>query len=390
MVCVERFGRRVVSCGLAGVVCVGVCSAQVCEPAFVGGASPVGRPKAVWKDGDRLYVASNEGDLQVVSVADPLHPVVVGNGGAQLGFALDVQVAAGFAWVTTYVEDSFQVYRLTNPDAPAQVYRGALPQDGLSVEVHDPAGDGLYAYVGMQTSVQVYDFTTLPQTTIITPAASFGVGTLASDLRVHAGHLYVANGAMGLRVFDISDPVLPVQVALVDTPGFAEGLDIEGDLLYVADGFSGLRVYDIAVASSPALLGVVDTPGIPVKVDVVGSTAYVASSEGDFEVVDVADPTSPALVASLSLSGDTLGVFVDGGFAYLAQDLSKIDVIDIAGCGGACPADLNGDGALSGADFNAWLTAFLAGDSSADQNGDGMLSGADFNAFLSNFAGGCA
>lgn len=55
----------------------------------------------------------------------------------------------------------------------------------------------------------------------------------------------------------------------------------------------------------------------------------------------------------------------------------------------ACPADINGDGNLSGADFNAFLTAFVAGDAAADQNGDGNLSGADFNAFLTNFLAGC-
>ena len=54
-----------------------------------------------------------------------------------------------------------------------------------------------------------------------------------------------------------------------------------------------------------------------------------------------------------------------------------------------CPADINDDGLLNGADFNAWLAAFNIGSLRADQNNDGMLNGADFNAWLANFSAGC-
>ena len=54
-----------------------------------------------------------------------------------------------------------------------------------------------------------------------------------------------------------------------------------------------------------------------------------------------------------------------------------------------CPADINGDGQLNGADFNAWLSAFNDGSPLADQNGDFILNGADFNAWLGNFSDGC-
>lgn len=55
----------------------------------------------------------------------------------------------------------------------------------------------------------------------------------------------------------------------------------------------------------------------------------------------------------------------------------------------SCPADQNLDGGLTGADYNAFLTNFLAGDPMADLNGDGNLSGADFNSFLTAFGVGC-
>ena len=66
---------------------------------------------------------------------------------------------------------------------------------------------------------------------------------------------------------------------------------------------------------------------------------------------------------------------------------------DIVGIGGQPPAD----GLLTGDDFNAFISAFAAGELRADLTGiggppsepDGLITGDDFNAFISAFAAGC-
>ena len=54
-----------------------------------------------------------------------------------------------------------------------------------------------------------------------------------------------------------------------------------------------------------------------------------------------------------------------------------------------CPADVNGDGLVSPADFNAWINAFNNQLPECDQNGDGLCTPADFNAWINNFNNGC-
>ncbi|MEO1534624.1 MAG: hypothetical protein AAFS11_03570 [Planctomycetota bacterium] len=54
-----------------------------------------------------------------------------------------------------------------------------------------------------------------------------------------------------------------------------------------------------------------------------------------------------------------------------------------------CIADVNGDGDLNPADFNAWVLAFNTDAPECDQNGDGQCSPADFNAWVLNFNTGC-
>ena len=54
-----------------------------------------------------------------------------------------------------------------------------------------------------------------------------------------------------------------------------------------------------------------------------------------------------------------------------------------------CRADVNDDGRLTPADFNAWVVAFNNGAIEADQNRDTFVTPADFNAWIINYNAGC-
>lgn len=57
--------------------------------------------------------------------------------------------------------------------------------------------------------------------------------------------------------------------------------------------------------------------------------------------------------------------------------------------GGLCRADFDGDGFVSGADFDQYVQAFEAGEASADFDGNGFVSGIDFDLFVAAFEAGC-
>ncbi|MFO0836820.1 MAG: S8 family serine peptidase [Phycisphaerales bacterium] len=54
-----------------------------------------------------------------------------------------------------------------------------------------------------------------------------------------------------------------------------------------------------------------------------------------------------------------------------------------------CPADLNADGFVNGDDYDAFASAFDAGEPGADFNHDGFVNGDDYDAFASAFEAGC-
>ena len=114
-----------------------------------------------------------------------------------------------------------------------------------------------------------------------------------------------------------------------------------------------------------------------------------------------AQPVIAGSVRPLGLLGAFAGEPASGEWQLVVQDLSPIDTGSL---GSACltvvtvedcPADVNGDGAATPADFTAWLSCFNDPASApfcgnADVNDDAGLDPADFTAWLAAFQLGCS
>jgi hypothetical protein len=139
----------------------------------------------------------------------------------------------------------------------------------------------------------------------------------------------VADAFFGMRVIDISNPVSPVELGAVETPGYADNVEVVGDLAYVADGTAGLRVIDVSNPAIPVELGSIETPGFADDVEVVGDLAYVADGTAGLRVIDVSNPAIPVELGALDTPGEAWDVEIVGDLAYLA-DGSGLRVIDVS------------------------------------------------------------
>ena len=67
----------------------------------------------------------------------------------------------------------------------------------------------------------------------------------AYGVQVVGDFAYVADGAAGLQVLDVSNPANPIRRGAFDTSGHSLGVDIAGNVAYVADGDWGLQVLQL-------------------------------------------------------------------------------------------------------------------------------------------------
>ena len=70
---------------------------------------------------------------------------------------------------------------------------------------------------------------------------------------------------------------------------------------------------------------------------------------------------------------------------FFVKFTGKADGAVAGPSGSSLSCDFNGDGFVTGEDFDAYVAAFRAGDASSDFNGDGFVTGEDFDAFTLAF-----
>ncbi len=201
--------------------------------------------------GDRLYLAhmTNPG-LSIVDISDPTAPLVSGFWQHEGDFSNkihDVFIRDRLAVVSDF-SSGLVLLDLADPDAPAML--AALP---FAEGIHSAWAAGDYVYCnqefgGWERRLYVVDIADPRQPQVV---HSFGSGPPPQgpilgphNPWVHNGLLYWAYYEAGLRVFDLLDPVRPVEIGYHTYPGFAWSVQPHDDgLLYVADGAVGIEAF---------------------------------------------------------------------------------------------------------------------------------------------------
>lgn len=189
------------------------------------------------------------------------------------------------------------------------------------------AVSGNYAYIGSG-----YDMTVLD---VSNPAALFLTGKTTSSwadevlgISVQGNYAYVATGNEGLRIVDVSNGTLPVEVGFYNTPGYAWDVAVYGNYVFIADGENGLQIVDATTAYAPQLKANLRLGGIAMDVVIVGMYAYVAGESEGLYIVDITDPANPVETGHLKTQGRAVGLTVANDYAFLAADTSGLRIVD--------------------------------------------------------------
>jgi hypothetical protein len=287
--------------------------------------------------GDYAYLAQGEDGLVIIDVSNPRSPAVAGT--LPVYGSSVVAVAGSYAYTNSVWGDLF-VVDVSDPRNPLVV--GSLrPVADFAYAV-----DGSYLYGasdgpegGVIDVVDVSDPTApvLLSETVI-PDGPHGMA-------VAGAYLYVADTWGGFLVVDVSEPTAPRVVATVpwEYPFYVWSVAVAGTYAYVGDVWLGeanngrLRVIDISDPLSPVPVGMVDFPGGGYDVAIRGTLAYVAAFEVGMQVIDISDPRAPRLVG---VAATTTGGAYSGAYcialadcAYLGQTRGGLRILPLH-----CPA----------------------------------------------------
>ena len=146
----------------------------------------------------------------------------------------------------------------------------------------------------------------------------------ALDLSEDENYVFVATKT-GILVLDITTPASPKDVAFIETTN-ARDLKVKGEYLYVADDWGGLKVLDI---SNPVITSVVSTSGGTFfNLAIESDRLYTIGTNG-LSVFDISSPVAPLHKSSFSNAGvqninTQANIYVQDMYAYAGDPFNYI------------------------------------------------------------------
>lgn len=169
--------------------------------------------------------------------------------------------------------------------------------------------------------------------------------TNPEGLFIHGNHLYIACGAEGLIIADVSDPSSPVIISSL------KGKTINN--IYYSNGFifgaGGTSFYSIDVKNinDPVLKKELPILTDPQKLVVRGKAAYVADGSGGVKVINVNNPSNPTFANSYSSGNPIVDVILSGKRIILAED-GGLKIIEVNNIENPTNFNLRGNFKISG------------------------------------------
>ncbi len=287
-----------------------------------------GRTRRVAWSAGYAYVADYTGGFRIYRADDSDTSLVgvlpLGPNSSVIDVALDpprkrAYLAAG--------SQGLQIVDVANPAAPTLL--GSLTLPGLASAV--AVVDSDLVVVGRRGTIGAgisFVNTSLPAAP--TPRGQIGGGVPdPRAIAVKDTIAFIADASLGLLSVGFGNPDAPGLVgAFSGTP--ALDLDLSGDLLLVATAVAGLQIVDVFRPASPSLASSVATPALLGVARSGNSAVLLAGGEGAL-VVDIANPSAPTIRGPIGVPGvsrdawwvgDTL--LVTAGFALERYRVSPI------------------------------------------------------------------
>lgn len=181
------------------------------------------------------------------------------------------------------------------------------------------------------------------KTTLDLTSTTLGTNYTSSDLticnfgvpdgNVFAGSdgacaITVTNSGFSTQVTAVVRTFAPTALGFVSIPGFANGVDINGNFAFVAAGGSGLQVVDVSNRSVPVIAASLALTGNANNIKLLSNVAYVAAGSAGVHIIDVSNPLAPVKLGTLNTGANALDVAVRGTLLYVANG-SNLLIADV-------------------------------------------------------------
>ncbi|HQP97291.1 MAG TPA: M56 family metallopeptidase, partial [bacterium] len=215
-----------------------------------------------------LYLASGEAGIKIIDITDPKVPKAVGEVDTP-GSAWDVWVEGNYAYIAD-LEKGMAVIDVTQPAAPKHIAQATwAPDDSLALIFQKNGwkldnnmaeiirGSGNLVHVGAGVHGLVTIDISDPRNPTVKDKFKSGPDGFGEGLAVAGSTVYLANGnnsdesQNGLYVIDASTPDDLKVAGKARFQGWVEGVLQSGDRVYITNTQLGVRMFDVSDPKNP-------------------------------------------------------------------------------------------------------------------------------------------
>ena len=299
------------------------------------------------------------------------------------------------------------VFDITTPQHPVQIGAYSIsPNAGEIARGRDVAvQDNLLYALDNDHGLSIFGI--MPDG-LLMPISNLPINSNGQRIELLGDLAFVSSTSRG-HLIDISNPLVPTELSFLDNdaiqiPAFLTACR-DGDLLYTAENDAGYRIFDISDPSDPFELarfdvtipaGGTELAGLVRDTQVDGSTLYLALSSGGFAIYDNTNPLNPLLTSHIpaAIPQEGSNTFYREFIRrhdkiYIASGNAGLRILSLSGCELPCAIDFNTDGALNFFDVAVFIQGYIDQDPLADLNNDALYNFFDVASFLVLYNKGC-
>ena len=298
---------------------------------FLGGIVTDAPVRDLALAGTIVYAATASGAIDIISLANPSHPVIVG-----IVILPDTLVALDVvgARLIAATRTALYTYDIGTLSAPVRLSSCHCTESVVAMS----ASDSLV--VAAQGSAGALGVRLHADGTMETGASYRGPDSnlIVEHAVTNGRYAFIPDHLNGLRIVDFADPDSPVQAGLTVTFGDVQDAAIAGDRLMLADATYGLLSYRLGNPANPSWQDETDQLGGMMRVWPGAGSQFIVSQGNDLMVI------------SASLLGDIayLGRFAPPGhYASTARQGRWNYVSDVFGIWHVRPDSVYGDSSVT-------------------------------------------
>jgi hypothetical protein len=180
------------------------------------------------------------------------------------------------------------------------------------------------------------------------------------DIYVQDTIVYVADEGSGVRIINVSNPDLPVEIGLYDPINMedCQSIRVKDTLAYITE-YEGLRIINVTDPSSPVEIGLYDaiSGNEARRIYLQDTLAYVTTYSRLF-IINIADPSSPVQISSFSIGENACDVWLQDTLAFVTAGENDLHIINVSDP--STPFEINSYDIPDRSSYGIWIKDTLA------------------------------